>query len=116
MANAVIHFEINVRDRAKSVEFYSQLFGWQINTAPGFDYSLVEPANDKSIGGGIGPCQPGQSPSVTFYVGVDSLQPFLDKAQQLGGNTVMPPTPIPGIGHCAMFTDLDGNVVGLFSS
>lgn len=114
MSQPVVHFEINVKDRAKSAEFYSQLFGWKTSTATGFDYSLVEPAHEKTIGGGIGPYQPGQGPSITFYVGADDLQASLNKAEKLGGRTVMPPTPIPGIGSCAMFADLDGNVVGLF--
>ncbi len=114
MSRPIVHFEINVKDRAKSAEFYSQLFGWKTSSAPGFDYSLVEPAHENTIGGGIGPYQPGQGPSITFYVGVDDLQASLNKAEKLGGKTVMPPTPIPGIGSCAMFADLDGNVVGLF--
>jgi predicted enzyme related to lactoylglutathione lyase len=28
----------------------------------------------------------------------------------------MPPTPIPNVGHFAMFTDLDGHCIGLFKS
>jgi hypothetical protein len=51
---------------------------------------------------------------VTFYVQVDDLQKSLDKAQSLGANTVLPPTPIPGIGSCAMFADPNGVVIGLF--
>lgn len=114
MAQPVIHFEISVTNREKSTEFYSNLFDWKTHLAPGFDYSLVEPANDKSIGGGIGPVMPGQKPSVTFYVNVDDLQSYLEKAEKLGGKTVLPPTPIPNVGACAMFADLDGNVIGLF--
>lgn len=114
MAKPVVHFEISVTNREKATDFYSKLFDWKTNTAPGFDYTLVEPAGDKSNGGGIGPIQPGQKPSVTFYVNVDDLQAYLDKAERLGGKTVLPPTPIPNVGACAMFADLDGNVIGLF--
>jgi predicted enzyme related to lactoylglutathione lyase len=114
MANPVVHFEIGAKDRKKSEQFYSDLFGWQIKTYEGMDYGLVDPAGDKSIGGGIGPTPPGGGPYVTFYVLVDDLQASLDKAEKLGGKTVLPPTPIPGYGSSAMFTDPDGNLIGLF--
>ncbi len=114
MAQPVIHFEISAANRDKAVDFYSKLFDWKTSTAPGFDYSLVEAAGKNSIGGGIGPVQPGQKPFVTFYVGVDDLQATLDKAEKLGAHTVLPPTPIPGIGACALFADPDGIVIGLF--
>lgn len=110
----VVHFEITASDAGKSKAFYSKLFDWSFQTHEGFDYHLVGPANDKSIGGGLGPVQEGQSPMLTFYVQVDDLQKYLDKAEGLGGKTVLPPTPIPGVGSCAMFTDPDGLVIGLF--
>lgn len=114
MAQPVIHFEISASNREKSVDFYSKLFDWKTSAAPGFDYSLVEPAGNNSIGGGIGATQGGQKPFVTFYVGVDDLQATLDKAESLGAKTILPPTPIPGIGACALFADPDGIVIGLF--
>lgn len=114
MTQPVIHFEITASNRERAVEFYSQLFDWKTSMAPGFDYSLVEPAGNNSIGGGIGSAQSGQKPFVTFYVGVDDLQATLDKAESLGAKTILPPTPIPGIGACALFADPDGIVIGLF--
>jgi hypothetical protein len=45
---------------------------------------------------------------------VDDLQAALDKAAKMGATTLMPPTPIPGIGASALFRDPDGLVVGLF--
>ncbi|HQL25243.1 MAG TPA: VOC family protein, partial [candidate division Zixibacteria bacterium] len=68
------------------------------------------------IGGGISPVAPGGRPGVTVYVMVDDLQTYLERAQQLGGKTVTPPSPIPGIGEFAMFADPDGNVIGLFKA
>jgi predicted enzyme related to lactoylglutathione lyase len=53
-------------------------------------------------------------PRITFYVQVDDLQKYLDRAEELGGKTVMPPSEIPGTGvMLAMFTDPSGNVIGL---
>lgn len=114
MSKPVVHFEIAGRDGKKSREFYGKLFDWKIELFEGMDYGMVNPANDKSIGGGIAQAQPGMSPYVTFYVDVEDLQKYLDKAEKLGGKTVLPPTPIPGVGSMAWFADPDGNCIGLF--
>jgi predicted enzyme related to lactoylglutathione lyase len=50
------------------------------------------------------------------YVKVDDLQAHLDKAERLGGKTVLSPTCLPGrFGMFAVFTDPDGHVVGFWS-
>ena len=115
MGNPVCHFEIMGKDYQKSMGFYKDLFDWKISEHEGMSYGMVEAGAEKgAIGGGICPTQEGAPPSLTFYVLVDDLQAYLDKAVKLGGKPVVPPTPIPGIGGFAMFADLDGNVVGLF--
>jgi predicted enzyme related to lactoylglutathione lyase len=114
MGQPVIHFEIGSKDHKKAREFYKSLFDWKITEHEGMDYGMVEAEGKDSIGGGIGPSGEGNQPYVTFYVQVDDLQAYLNKAESLDGKTTLPPTPIPGIGSCAMFADPDGNIIGLF--
>ena len=64
------------------------------------------------INGGIGGCN-GEPNRVTFYAQVDDLQAYLSKAESLGGTTVLPPTEIPDVVTIAMFSDPEGNVIGL---
>ncbi len=116
MGQPVVHFEISGRDYKKSIEFYKHLFDWKVEEWAAFPYGMVQPEGERSIGGGIGPVQDGQQPSVTFYIMVDDLQAYLNKAEQLGGRTIVPPSPIPGVGSMAMFSDPDGNILGLFKS
>ena len=49
---------------------------------------------------------------VTFYVGTDDPQATLDKAEQLGGKTILPVTELPEV-TIALFADPEGHVVGL---
>jgi predicted enzyme related to lactoylglutathione lyase len=49
---------------------------------------------------------------VTFYVGADDPQAVLDRAEQLGGKTIMPVTELPQV-TIALFADPEGHVVGL---
>ena len=116
MAQPVLHFELSTKNRSKSQAFYRSLFDWEIKELPDMEYSLVSPAGEKSIGGGIAQVQNGQPPALTIYTEVDDLQKYLDRAESLGGKTAVPPTQIPNVGSFAMFSDPDGIVMGLFKS
>ena len=111
MANPVIHFEVHVKDGKKSQNFYKNLFDWHIDANNPIDYGVVD-THSKGINGGV-TVSP-TAPMVTFYVSVDDLQAYLDKAESIGGKTVTPPTEIPGVVTYALFADPDGNVIGLF--
>jgi uncharacterized protein len=74
-------------------------------------YGLVT-AGGGGINGGIGPAQ-GMAPHVTFYVRVPDLDAALRKAADLGGSTVVPPTEIPNMVTFAVFTDPQGNRIGI---
>lgn len=115
MADPVIHFEVVGKDGGALVEFYEQLFGWSTQPVEGMGYSLVEKVGD-GIGGGIGQTQDGGAGHVTFYVRVDDPQAALDRAESLGGTTVMPVTTIPGTVTLALLADPEGHVVGIVGS
>ena len=54
---------------------------------------------------------------VTIYIQVDDLQAYLDKAEGLGGMTVVPPMLIrDDVGSIAMFSDPSGNCIGLYKA
>ncbi|MDO8612544.1 MAG: VOC family protein [Dehalococcoidia bacterium] len=114
MAHPVVHFEIAGKDGKKLQEFYGKLFDWKIEVDPAMDYGMVDTGGEGGINGGIFQAQGETPPYLTFYVQVDDLQAYLDKAQSLGGKTIVPPTPIPNVGAFAMVHDPEGNLVGLF--
>jgi len=112
MGRPVVHFEIGCRNSGKTQEFYSKLFDWKIEQHG--------PAAMIATGGGMGIdghiTSLGHEPYnyVTFYVHVDDLKAYLDKAGTLGGKMLVPPTEVPGMGHFAWMADPDGNIVGLW--
>jgi uncharacterized protein len=111
MTHPVVHFEILGKDLDKLQSFYSDLFGWETQKAAGaVPYAMVE-KEDNGIGGGIGQAPDGQG-HVTFYVGADDPQAILEKAEQLGGKTIMPVTEFPQV-TIALFADPEGHVIGL---
>jgi predicted enzyme related to lactoylglutathione lyase len=109
----VAWFEVTGKDGAALQDFYGRLFDWQINDAgDGSGYGLVAAAG-KGIGGGIGAAQDGNG-GVTFYVEIDDPAAYLKKAEELGGQAIVPPTELEQFGLTfAYFTDPEGHVVGL---
>jgi predicted enzyme related to lactoylglutathione lyase len=111
MGHPVVHFEVAGKDLASLQKFYAELFGWKTQKVAGdMPYAMVEKEGD-GIGGGIGEAPNGQG-HVTFYVGTDDPQATLDKAEQLGGKTILPVTELPQV-TIAMFADPEGHVIGL---
>ena len=115
MTNApVVHFEIGAADGDRARRFYGDLFGWAV-TDGGDGYGVVDTGTSVGIGGGILQAPEGVAPYVTFYVGVDDIEKTLGRAEELGARRLMGPMPVGEMGEMAMFTDPDGNVLGLFT-
>lgn len=112
MGNPVVWFEVNGPDADGTAKFYCELFGWLPQPIPEMSYTTVD-TQAGGINGGFGQAQEGQPPSVTFYVEANDLQPVLDRAEALGGKTVVPVTEIPDVVTFALLADPQGNVVGL---
>ena len=83
MGQPVVHFEIGCRDIGKTADFFSRLFGWQMQA--------MGPSTMINTGAGSGRqghiSSLGHEPHnyTTFYVQVDDVQGYLDKAAGLGG-------------------------------
>lgn len=110
MGQRIAYFEIGSRDHRTLVSFYRELFGWQLNDM-GDTYTMIDTQAGSGINGGIGKSSDG-TPWVSFYVATEDPQATLDRAESLGGRTVLPVTEMPGLTF-AMFSDPDGNLTGL---
>ena len=64
--------------------------------------------------GGIGSTPDGQ-PHVTIYALVDDLQKYLERAESLGGKTIMQPMQVDEHTHIAVFVDPQATTFGLYS-
>jgi predicted enzyme related to lactoylglutathione lyase len=118
MGQPVAFFEVISSDAPRAQKFYAELFGWQVAADPAMGgYGLVDTgAGEDAVGGGIGAADnPGEA-GVKIYMRVDDLEAYLDRAEKLGGRRLVPPTDLPGdFGRFAIFTDPDGNQVGLWA-
>ena len=114
MGAPVVHFEIMGSDGPALQAFYTDLFDWRINADNPMNYGLVE-KDEGGIGGGVGATPMGNN-AVVVYAQVDDPQAALDKAVALGATVVMPVTDIPDMVTFALFSDPQGNIVGVVKS
>jgi uncharacterized protein len=118
MAHPVAFFEVISPDHERAQQFYADMFGWKVAADPAMGgYGLVDTgAGADAIGGGIGPSSESGDSGVKIYVRVEDLDAALARAERLGGKRLVPPTDLPGdYGKFAIFTDPDGNQVGLWA-
>ncbi len=111
MGRPVVHFEIGCRDREKTAQFFTDLFGWSTQDAG--MASMIDTGAGSGINGHITALGHEPHHYVTVYIDVDDVAAYLAKAESLGGKTVVPPVDIP-TGTFAWFADPDGNTIGLW--
>jgi len=115
MPQPVMHFELIAKDTKKLKTFYSSLFGWRPEDYPDMDYAMMHADAKSGINGGIGSDATGLPPGLAVYVQVDDVEKSLAHARTLGATKVLQePYDIPGVGRFAVFTDPEGNRIGLW--
>jgi predicted enzyme related to lactoylglutathione lyase len=117
--STIVHFDVPAENINRAKNFYEKLFNWKIEPVPGpmeyFNISTMDDKGNLSVGGGMGKRgQPNQK--ITNYIGVDSIEDYLKKVEDLGGKIIMPKTTIPGFGYLATFLDTENNILGLWET
>jgi predicted enzyme related to lactoylglutathione lyase len=117
MGQPVVHFEVIGKDGAALRSFYSDLFGWKIDSDNPMNYGMVQRDGNVSsdgagIGGGIGVGPEGYPGHVTFYIEVPDVEAALVKAESLGGSRVMGPEVMEQV-EIGLFNDPEGHLVGV---
>jgi predicted enzyme related to lactoylglutathione lyase/uncharacterized protein YciI len=108
---ALVHFELPSGDFVKVQGFYSHLFGWEFMPM-GEAYLLYSTPGGE--GGGFTKDMPPGSGAL-FYIYAADVPSKLKDVVEAGGKVFLNTTPVPGYGWVAVFEDLEGNKVGLFS-
>src|SRR6478735_4126010 len=110
MGAKVIHVEVTGTDGAKLQMFYSDVFGWSLDTNNPGGYGMERQGD---LTAGIGTAQDGGPGNVTFYVQSDDPNGILARVAANGGRVIMPLTEVAPETTIALFADPEGHVVGL---
>jgi predicted enzyme related to lactoylglutathione lyase len=108
-------FEIMADNPSVLIQFYSSVFGWQVEMQNGF--GLIQfPCVARPLFGGIGQAEPGKvgwERGITFYFEVPSVtDDLLSCIHANGGEVVVPRTEMGGF-IFAMFRDPEQNLLGI---
>lgn len=123
--NPVIHFEMPAEDKKRMAEFYTKVFGWQMQfLGPEMgEYVVVSttetdansrPKDPGAINGGF--YQKTDDPNThhpSVVIAVDDINETIQNIEKAGGTVFTGSTEIPGIGLYASFKDTDGNRVSV---
>ncbi len=118
MGQPVVHFEIMGKDLETLKAYYSDLFGWKIDSDNQMRYGVVQRDGNVSsegigIGGGVGAAPEGYDGHVTFYIEVPDVEAALAKAENLGGSRMMGPEKVMEGVEIGLFNDPEGHMVGV---
>lgn len=105
--------ELMSTDVDQSIRFYSEVFGWKIETMKmpdGMDYSMVK-AGETGVGGMMKHPAPGMPAYWSGSVSVDDVDAVAGRASAAGGTVIVPPMDAGGMGRYAGFMDPQGAVV-----
>jgi uncharacterized protein len=110
--------ELMTTDPKAASEFYGSLFGWTVETMDmGSGPYHVAKIGETSVGGimGMPPGDAGRPPMWGCYVTVKNVDETVQAAVKLGGQALMPPTDIPGIGRFAVLQDPQGAMISVIT-
>jgi predicted enzyme related to lactoylglutathione lyase len=118
VANKPVWVDLATPDAEASRDFYSKLFGWQVevNEDPQYGgYGLAK------IGGndvaGIGPKQSPEQPTVwTVYIGTDDIAGLAEKVKAAGGKVITEPFDVGDQGRMAVFQDPSGAFISAWQA
>ena len=111
----IAHIEIPVENASETGQFYNSVFGWKIETNPTYNYVTFQ-AEGGLRGGLAEPSEPTYKPDrLLVYLTCDDIDATLATIEAHGGKTVHPKTEIPHVGWWAVFTDPNGNHLGLYT-
>jgi predicted enzyme related to lactoylglutathione lyase len=111
----VVHVELPAVDVKGASRFYEELFGWKMQYAAEFDYTMWEDGG--GFGGGFNKVSD-EHPAgrVLVYIDSDDIEADLRRVGKLGGKVLLQKTEIPGTGWYGVFEDPTGNVLALYTS
>jgi uncharacterized protein len=109
-ANRPVWVDLGSPDAEASRDFYSKLFGWEVEVTEDPQYGGYGIAR---VGGkdaaGIGPKMSPEQPTVwTLYIGTDDISALAERVRSAGGTVAMEPLDVGDQGRMAVFQDPSG--------
>ncbi len=120
--NALNWFEIFAADFDRARAFYTTILGQELELSSMNEGSTKMAIFPCDLENGVGGCithmeghAPGPGGTLVYLNVEGQLDAVIARIPDAGGTIIRPKFPIPPHGHIAIFSDTEGNVVGLHS-
>ncbi len=116
MPNPFVHVELHTDDVPKAKQFYTQLFGWQLEdvSMPGNQTYTMIKVGEGTGGGMMKNPMPGAPAAWLAYVGVDNVEESTGKAKKLGAKIVQDVMNVSDFGKMSVLQDPTGAYIALW--
>jgi predicted enzyme related to lactoylglutathione lyase len=113
MGHPVVSWQIVTKNPERVGEFYTKLFGWEIQTNNALGYRMVDTGSERGIPGGIWPAPPEANGFVQLFIEVDDVKHHVQEASALGATIIIPPQKLPDGDELAVLHDPAGIPFGI---
>jgi predicted enzyme related to lactoylglutathione lyase len=114
-----IYFEIQADDPQRAADFYSTIFGWRFEKAPGLPIEYWRITTGGARGGLLK--RPSATPPPQFGTNafvcsfeVENFEQIAQKITNAGAQIALPKFAVPGVCWQGYFVDPEGNTFGIF--
>lgn len=119
MSNTPFYFEIQADDCERAVNFYSQIFGWQMTKADGLPVEYWRVTTDGASGGILkrpAPVPQGHAGTNAYVCSIEvaDFDAVSEKILALGGIVALPKFAVPNTCWQGYFLDTENNTFGIF--
>ena len=114
---SIVHFDIGADDPSRAKGFYEGLFNWKIDFLEGpDDYYMIETGGINGEFGITGGISKRENPDLNIipFIGVPSIDKYVEKVEELGGSVIEAMKVVPGSGYLAVCKDTENNIFGLW--
>lgn len=117
LEHTIVHFEIPADNPAELSTFYSELFGWEITrTESPLEYYLIKTGeSDRAVNGAMLRRRTADQVPLN-YIRVESIDEYVDKAEQLGGRVLVQKEEVGDMGYFCILLDPQGNQIALWEN
>ncbi len=118
IANKPTWIDLETKDPAAARDFYSKVFGWniEVNQDPqygGYGLAKIGGQDAAGIGGTQSPDQPS---AWSVYIGTDDIQKLSTKVEAAGGRVVVPAFDVGDQGRMAVYQDPSGAFISAWQA
>jgi predicted enzyme related to lactoylglutathione lyase len=107
--NPIVFWELASNDQEKSVEFFRNVFDWDIEFSDRLEFYIVSADHAPSeMAGGIFTLSRAKLPFLALYIQVDDIDAMAKKVEESGGHIVEPPVEISPGNRICLFNEPSG--------